>query len=278
MGAWDLSEALGGAVGGDALWTRGLAELDRLGFPRAIYVRCASDGSVALRSNCDEAWIADHRRDMRAGREPFVHWCLSTYRSIPTGSDHLSRYAFLRPADRDVIMDARDRTGLRAGRSITIRARGEGTLAASGWHLLTDHPAAHVEAQFAEHGKEIALVCHMLAARLGSSVEDDAPGRGAGVVPGGLDGHDEPGVAGPGPVGARPDDAAGGVPARNLSPRERECLQFVASGMRVAEIAHRLALSEKTVDLHLANARKRLGARTRDEAVARAVMARAIAP
>ena len=259
----------------------GLDALAALGFPRAIYVRCAPGGAVALRSNCEPGWIADHEGDMRAGSEPFVRWCLSTYRSIPTGADYLPRYTFLGREDRRVILEARERTGLRAGRSVTIHARsgeaGEAG-AASGWHLLTDRPARDVEAHFAEHGTEIALACHMLAARLGS------PGSGAALrvasARSALQDGSGPAASGPSGKslpGSPRRDVPGADAAPTLTPRERECLQFVATGLRVTEIAHRLALSEKTVDLHLANARRRLGARTRDEAVARALIGRAIA-
>lgn len=57
-----------------------------------------------------------------------------------------------------------------------------------------------------------------------------------------------------------------------LSPRERECLQLVASGLRPTQIADRLTLSEVTVSLHLRNARRKLAATTLPEAVARAMV------
>jgi DNA-binding CsgD family transcriptional regulator len=57
-----------------------------------------------------------------------------------------------------------------------------------------------------------------------------------------------------------------------LTPRERECLLRLAQGERVDRIADRLSLSNATVELHLANARRRLGARTSPEAVAKAVL------
>lgn len=60
--------------------------------------------------------------------------------------------------------------------------------------------------------------------------------------------------------------------AAPLSPRERDCLQLVASGARVAQIADRLMLAEVTVNLHLRNARRKLGARTPAEAVAKAML------
>lgn len=56
-----------------------------------------------------------------------------------------------------------------------------------------------------------------------------------------------------------------------LSRREHECLQLLAQGERVDRIAERLGLAVGTVEMHLANARRHLGARTSAQAVARAV-------
>ena len=56
-----------------------------------------------------------------------------------------------------------------------------------------------------------------------------------------------------------------------LSPRERECLTWLAAGMRHDRIADRLGITRPTVELHLANARRKLGARTREQTLAKAV-------
>jgi DNA-binding CsgD family transcriptional regulator len=58
-----------------------------------------------------------------------------------------------------------------------------------------------------------------------------------------------------------------------LTVRERDCLAFFADGMRTAQVAYKLGISEGTVELHLRNARERLKAKTRDQAVALAVRA-----
>ena len=58
----------------------------------------------------------------------------------------------------------------------------------------------------------------------------------------------------------------------SLSTREQDCLTYVATGCRVTEIAECLGIAETTVELHLRNARRRLGARTRDQAAARALV------
>jgi DNA-binding CsgD family transcriptional regulator len=63
---------------------------------------------------------------------------------------------------------------------------------------------------------------------------------------------------------ARQADAAG------LTPREREVLGFVATGLTNRQIAAELFLSPRTVDMHLRNLMATLGCRTRTEAVRRA--------
>ncbi|MEH6663220.1 MAG: LuxR C-terminal-related transcriptional regulator [Brevundimonas sp.] len=56
-----------------------------------------------------------------------------------------------------------------------------------------------------------------------------------------------------------------------LTGRERDVLGRFAQGLRPDRIADRMGLSKRTVDMHAANARRKLGARTIAEAVAVAV-------
>ena len=65
---------------------------------------------------------------------------------------------------------------------------------------------------------------------------------------------------------------------RELSPRERECLLHLAAGLRTKEISDRLNLSDATVAFHIQNAKRKLGADTREQAVARAVVLGVITP
>ena len=54
----------------------------------------------------------------------------------------------------------------------------------------------------------------------------------------------------------------------SLTPREVECLQHVANGCKDADIATRLDISKSTVAMHVTNCRRKLGAATREQAIA----------
>jgi DNA-binding NarL/FixJ family response regulator len=64
----------------------------------------------------------------------------------------------------------------------------------------------------------------------------------------------------------------------DLSDRETEMLTWVARGKTSAQIAGILGLAKRTVDFHLDNARNKLGAVTRTEAVIKAAFGRLIEP
>lgn len=57
----------------------------------------------------------------------------------------------------------------------------------------------------------------------------------------------------------------------SLTPRENQCLRLLAHGRRTLSICADLGLKEITVHMHVRNAREKLGAKTREEAVARAL-------
>jgi len=63
-----------------------------------------------------------------------------------------------------------------------------------------------------------------------------------------------------------------------LNDREVEMLTWVARGKTSAEIAQILGLTKRTVDFHLDNARTKLGAATRTQAVVKAATGRLIEP
>jgi DNA-binding NarL/FixJ family response regulator len=64
----------------------------------------------------------------------------------------------------------------------------------------------------------------------------------------------------------------------DLNDREIETLTWVARGKTSTQIAEMLGLAKRTVDFHLDNARTKLGAATRTEAVVKAAFGRLIEP
>ena len=57
-----------------------------------------------------------------------------------------------------------------------------------------------------------------------------------------------------------------------LTGREKEVLQFLALGVRPDRIAFEMDLSLPTIHMHIQKARKRLNAKTREHAVALAIV------
>lgn len=121
------------------------------------------------------------------------------------------------------------------GDGLAIPLRGAPGAAYGGFSLVTPERGARFLAWRAAHGGAATLIAQLGALRLVALAAADAP------------------------------------PPPRLSPRERECLVWLAAGLRSDRIAERLGLARATVDLHLARARRRLGARTREQAVARAI-------
>jgi DNA-binding NarL/FixJ family response regulator len=77
---------------------------------------------------------------------------------------------------------------------------------------------------------------------------------------------------------AKPSNGNGNGTAKALSEREAEILAMLARGLTGEEIAQRLVLSPETVRTHVRNAMGKLEARTRTEAVVKALEREEIRP
>ncbi len=69
-----------------------------------------------------------------------------------------------------------------------------------------------------------------------------------------------------------------GLDQVNLTAREQDCLVWLARGLRSDRIADKLNIKPVTVDLHLTNARKKLSASTREQAISIAIQMGLIQP
>lgn len=63
-----------------------------------------------------------------------------------------------------------------------------------------------------------------------------------------------------------------------LSPREKECLSWLAAGLRPDQIADRLVIGSPSVEKYILGAKRKLKAATRDHAVAKALIFNIITP
>ena len=64
------------------------------------------------------------------------------------------------------------------------------------------------------------------------------------------------------------DQVSGAPMSRPLTPREREVLELLAEGATGEQIADRLVLSPETVQKHVHNAKRKMGAETRAHLIA----------
>ena len=64
----------------------------------------------------------------------------------------------------------------------------------------------------------------------------------------------------------------------SLTPRERDCLTYLAVGLRPVDICWKLRISEKTLEKYIRSAKEKLSARTRDHAVSKALFLNIIQP
>lgn len=61
-----------------------------------------------------------------------------------------------------------------------------------------------------------------------------------------------------------------------LAPREKETLELLVAGLRPDKIADQMGIGYRTVDKYINSAKRKLHARTRDQAVANALIYKAI--
>jgi DNA-binding NarL/FixJ family response regulator len=77
-------------------------------------------------------------------------------------------------------------------------------------------------------------------------------------------------------------DALRGAAGRDagdfLTPREREVLELLSDGLSARQVARRLALSERTVNTHVANLYRKLGVSNRVQAVREAIRLGLVTP
>lgn len=220
----------------DDIWDAALSCLPSLGLSKVVFLDLSHRNTPLVRSNAGQFWDENFCESVKVGSDPFAANCLSRVDPVLTGIAHLEPHAYLSDAERDMIAQGSEELGIQTGMSVTITPHPSG--AGVGWNLMTGHCVAEFAQLRAHYEADWRAWCQLVFAGLAIQSSD--------------------------------------INAPSLTPREHDCLAYIADGKRTVDVAYRLGIAETTVEMHLRNARNRLGAKTRDQAVAIAIRKRLI--
>lgn len=228
-----MADRLNDASTHGGTWETALQFLPSLELSKVIFLDLSKPTAPIILSNAGVLWTAGYSETVRAGLDPFPINCLSRLDPILTGVGHLEANKYLGKEARDLVAQASETLNIRTGMSVTICPHSGGS--GVGLNLMTNQSVAEFDELRTEHEADWRAWCQLTYAGLSMQC----------------------------PTYKTPP----------LTARERDCLAFIADGLRTIDVAHRLGISEGTVEMHTRNARTRLGAKTRDQAVAIAVRA-----
>lgn len=219
-------------------------EFESYGVEHLIYMFMrpgAPDDDPLVCSNLP-GWWADYYLDENLARhDPFFKTCF-TYAPTGTGPVFNDDNSHLINDDEKRFINEASETGFMSGIASPVRLHNPGHF--GGWNFGTGMSRADFERYLPAHSDRLQLM---------GFIAHEALQRKAALL------------------GEQRN-------SKRLSGRERECLLWLARGLRSSEIADRLNLATVTIDLHFRRIRKKLRAATREEALAKAILSGEIVP
>ncbi|MAP95379.1 MAG: hypothetical protein CMK07_10550 [Ponticaulis sp.] len=194
-----------------------------------------SEAPVSFISTMDEGWLSHYAAQRYDLIDPGVENVKSSSAKpilFDTDIDGDSRTS--KRSDLHFLDEARD-AGLTSSASIPLPALRQGPEILSGIGLISDMKTHEFAKLWRESHAEILVFTYMFHEKMSGEISRRYHG----------------------------------VP--ELTDREKDCLAAIAKGERPDRIADRLSIATVTVNYHIQQIRKKLGARTNAEAVARAV-------
>lgn len=217
----------------EGVWSLATEYYAGLGIDGLLYADLKPQ-KLTLMTNLSQDWTTHYTDQDYVKVDPFFRYCCNSYAASDVGQDCIPHHSYMTPAEKRFILDAGE-TGLTAGFVSPLRAKSQNGLA--GWNFLSSYGRAHVNNLRHRHENEMRLIGHMVHQQISQVNLSEA------------------------------DDTT------QLTSRETEALQWTARGLRTDMIAAKMNLRPVTVELHLRNARTKLSAKTRDQAVAIALVA-----
>lgn len=218
----------------DVLWRHLHSGIQPFGVENIIYMKIADQPphELYVRSSLPDNWPKAEFEDPEF-IEPFLTHCCATFEITKAGIEFLP--------DHDTYLDETKQSYIRKGAQFNFRAalgipcQLVGTGQHGGFILGNGMSAFEFERNILPLAGELQCLCLITDNRIQTirSQENKASQE------------------------------------RPLSPREYETMLFISKGMRPKEVAHTMGISEASVRLYLKNARLKLGARTKAEAVAK---------
>ncbi|MBL1240476.1 MAG: LuxR family transcriptional regulator [OCS116 cluster bacterium] len=169
--------------------------------------------------------------------DPFFSYCSGSLLSINTGKEYLSQYDCLNNPAKKLICEAAE-VGFCSGFSVIYKPLS--VAGAGGWNIGSSLDKKQVEKIKKQH-----LETLQLASFFAREAIQRAPQKNTET-----------------PI---------------FSKREKECLLWLATGLRTKQIAHKLNLKPVSIELYINNAKKKLNATTREQLIAKAITQKQIA-
>lgn len=219
-----------------AIWRHTAAFTGNLGFDGCslTLARPSQTGiaSIFVRSSICDKFEHHYKHDRLFDSDPFLLAGCGNLSAKRFSLSQLPEDAAALSSDQKFLTHLADR-GIRNGLGVPVRTRGEHCF--GGWVFSSSEDDKTFGKAEAEYGRTVHLAGVLAYERMVAL-----------------------GVGEP-------------APERALSARERECLLWLCAGFRVSIIAERLQISESAVNLYVSNAKHKLGAKTREQAIARAI-------
>jgi len=226
------------------VWDIALQFFNAHGIEFVIYMYCRgyknTKADTVFLTNMPDEWGDTYNKNHYAEVDPFFNHCCNGYENIKTGVEYSEAYDFMNEDEHEFIREAHAMTGFSAGVSITMRRKGIGA-DFGGWNLGTRLNKDKFNVVYDEHINALNLGATYIHEQLIIVMQKDK-------------------------------DEVISYTEQPLTKQQIACLQLLAQGKRTLSIADTLNIKPVTVEHHLKNAKERLKAKTREQAVARAVI------